>query len=45
MRSAGVAVRPFEALPGVGDALRISIGPWPMMEAALHALEEALACM
>jgi histidinol-phosphate aminotransferase len=44
MRRSGVAVRPFVALSGVGDALRITIGPWPMMRAALAALEEALAC-
>jgi histidinol-phosphate aminotransferase len=44
MRHAGVAVRPMPGLPVVGDALRISIGPWPMMEAALAALREALAC-
>jgi histidinol-phosphate/aromatic aminotransferase/cobyric acid decarboxylase-like protein len=44
MRELGVAVRPFEALRGIGDALRITIGPWPMMEAALRALEEASSC-
>jgi histidinol-phosphate aminotransferase len=44
MRERGVAVRAFEALPGVGDALRITAGPAPMMERALAALEEALAC-
>jgi histidinol-phosphate aminotransferase len=44
MRAAGVAVRPFEDLRAVGDALRITVGPWPMMEAALAALEEALRC-
>ncbi len=44
MRDAGVAVRPFEALTGIGDALRITIGPWSLMEAALAALEEALRC-
>ena len=44
MRRSGVAVRPFVALPGVGDALRITIGPWSMMQTALAALEEALAC-
>jgi histidinol-phosphate aminotransferase len=42
MRAGGVAVRPFPALPGIGDALRISIGPWPMMEACLAALSGAL---
>jgi histidinol dehydrogenase len=40
----GVAVRPFVALPGIGDAVRITIGPWRMMEAALSALEEAIRC-
>jgi histidinol-phosphate aminotransferase len=41
----GVAVRPFVALPGIGDAVRITIGPWRMMEAALREIEEALACV
>jgi histidinol-phosphate aminotransferase len=47
MRALGVAVRPFDALPGVtaalratqGSALRISLGPWPMIEAMLAALD------
>ena len=43
MRDAGVSVRPFAALPAVGDALRISVGPWPLLERALGALEGALA--
>jgi histidinol-phosphate aminotransferase len=38
----GVAVRQLEKLGGIGDALRISIGPWPMMEDCLAALEAAL---
>jgi histidinol-phosphate aminotransferase len=41
----GVAVRPFVALPGIGDAVRITIGPWRMMEAALSSLEEAIRCV
>ncbi|MGH7717612.1 MAG: histidinol dehydrogenase, partial [Gemmatimonadaceae bacterium] len=40
MRAAGVAVRPFTALPGIGDAVRITVGPWPMMRAALTTLQE-----
>jgi len=44
MRRAGVAVRPMPGLPVVGDALRISIGPWPMMQKALVALQGALEC-
>jgi len=42
LRRAGVAVRPMTGLPLVGDALRISIGPWPMMERALVALRAAI---
>jgi histidinol-phosphate/aromatic aminotransferase/cobyric acid decarboxylase-like protein len=43
MRDLGVAVRPFESLPLVGDALRISVGPWEMIETMLVALDEAMA--
>lgn len=50
MRSLGVAVRPFEGLPAItdalrdsgGSALRISVGPWDMVEAALGALDAAM---
>lgn len=48
MRALGVAVRPFTALPAIGDALRVSVGPWPMMQRFLEvldrALDEAAAC-
>lgn len=40
-RAAGVAVRPFPKLSGLGDAVRITIGPWSEMDAALRALEQA----
>jgi histidinol-phosphate/aromatic aminotransferase/cobyric acid decarboxylase-like protein len=40
MRARGVSVRAFPGLPGIGDVLRISIGPWPMLERCLGALEE-----
>lgn len=43
LRARGVAVRPFEALPHVGDALRISVGPWEQMETLLGALDAVLA--
>jgi histidinol-phosphate aminotransferase len=43
MRQEGVAIRPFPGLEGVGDAVRISVGPWEMMEAALAALRKVLA--
>jgi histidinol-phosphate aminotransferase len=42
MRQRDVNVRAFQGLTVVGDALRIGCGPWPMMEAALTALREAL---
>lgn len=42
MRDLGVAVRPFTGLEGIGDALRISAGPWPMIEECLGALESAM---
>ncbi len=41
MRELDVNVRAFQGLSGVGDALRIGCGPWPLMETALHALREA----
>ena len=40
----GVAVRPFVALPGIGDAIRITIGPWRMMQSAIESIEEATRC-
>lgn len=43
LRARGVAVRPFEALPRVGDALRISVGPWEQMTVLLEALDAVLA--
>lgn len=43
MRAKGVAVRPFPGLPRVGDAVRISVGPWPMMERCIEVLCGALA--
>jgi histidinol dehydrogenase len=42
MRSAGVAVRPFPRLFGIGDAVRITVAPWPVMETALQALRSAV---
>lgn len=42
LREGGVATRPFPDLPGIGDALRITIGPWEMMESFLEALDRLL---
>jgi histidinol-phosphate aminotransferase len=38
LRRLGIAVREMAALPGIGDALRIGIGPWDLMERCLDAL-------
>lgn len=41
LRERGIAVRAFRDLPGIGGALRITVGPWPMMERLLAALPAA----
>ena len=38
MRQRGVAVRPYLGLRGIGDTLRVTVAPWPLMEMALEAL-------
>jgi len=38
LRSLGIGVRAFPSLPGIGDAVRIGIGPWDQMERCLDAL-------
>lgn len=42
MRGAGVAVRPFPRLCGIGEGVRITVAPWPMMDTALRALRNAM---
>jgi histidinol-phosphate aminotransferase len=42
MRVNGVAVRPYPGLRGIGDTLRITVGPWPLM---VRVLEELLAAV
>lgn len=42
LRERGIAVRPFPALPGIGDAVRVTIGPWPLLERFLEALAGAV---
>jgi len=36
----GICVRAFQHLAYIGDAIRITIGPWPMLERCLEALAE-----
>ncbi len=38
LRRLGIGVRALPSLPGIGDALRIGIGPWDLMERCLDAL-------
>ncbi|HUF29132.1 MAG TPA: histidinol-phosphate transaminase [Gemmatimonadaceae bacterium] len=38
LRSAGIDVRAFNDLPGIGGALRITVAPWPVMSRLLDAL-------
>ncbi len=37
LRERDVAVRPFPACPDVGDAVRVTVGPWPLMTRFLDA--------
>ncbi len=46
MRERGVAIRPFANAHGLGDCIRVSVGPWPMMQRCLDVMprtNEALA--
>ncbi len=43
LRDQGVAVRPFPELPGLGDAVRVSIGPREETNRFLEALDTVLA--
>ena len=36
----GIGVRAFKSLPGVGDALRIGMAPWPQLERLVPIIEE-----
>ncbi len=38
MRERGIALRPYPGLRGLGDTIRITVGPWPVMERVLELL-------
>lgn len=38
----GIAVRGLSNLPGIGDALRIGLAPWPVLERVREALVDAI---
>jgi histidinol-phosphate aminotransferase len=40
LRARGVAVRAFGGLTGIGDCLRVSIGPWHAIDRFLRAFDE-----
>lgn len=39
LREAGTGVRPFAGIPGMGEGLRVTVGPWEMMENFLDTLD------
>jgi histidinol-phosphate/aromatic aminotransferase/cobyric acid decarboxylase-like protein len=45
LRDDGVQVRPFRDIPELGDALRVTVGPWPLLERFLAALDRRLAAV
>ncbi len=42
LREQGIVVRQFTGLPGIGDAIRITVGPWPVMEQLLSVVEQTV---
>jgi histidinol dehydrogenase len=42
LRQRGVAVRPFADLPGAGECIRTSVGPWPLLEQFLAAFDDVM---
>ena len=43
LRARGVAVRPFPACADIGDAMRVTVAPWPLLERFLAAVDGVLA--
>lgn len=43
LREYGVAARAFGDLPDYGECLRVTVGPWPMMEKFLNAFDAVLS--
>ena len=42
LRRKGVAIRPFPVMPDIGDGIRVTVGPWPLMERFLDTLDEVM---
>jgi len=45
LREQGVAVRPFTGIPGIGEGLRVTVAPWPMLARFLEALDRRLEAL
>jgi len=45
LREHGVSVRPFTGIPEMGEGLRVTVGPWPLLERFLEALDRRLAAL
>jgi histidinol-phosphate aminotransferase len=43
LRRHGVTTRPFADIPQLGEGLRVTVGPWPLLERFLDALDRRLA--
>ena len=40
LERSGIRARVFQGLTGIGDAIRLTVGPWPVMEQAIAILRE-----
>ena len=45
LRNQGVQLRPFKKIPSLGDGLRVTIGPWPLLERFLYVLDSRLSAL
>ena len=45
LRNQGVQLRPFTEIPGLGDSLRVTVGPWPLLERFLCVLDSRLSAL
>jgi len=45
LRREGVTTRPFTGIPELGEGLRVTVGPWPLLERFLVALDLRLATL
>jgi histidinol-phosphate aminotransferase len=45
LRASGVQVRPFTGAPELGESLRVTVGPWPLLEKFLEAFDQRLAAL